>query len=103
MAFIAVGILVFVSNFFLGPEIGGRNDPRPGDPNFWDRAQQRHEEFGRGMQASMVRVLLGMGLMVVGGILMGVGARGAAGSGLVLDPGKARQDLEPWSRLGGGV
>jgi hypothetical protein len=44
-----------------------------------------------------------MGLMVVGGILMSVGARGAAGSGLVLDPSRARQDLEPWSRMGGGM
>jgi hypothetical protein len=41
--------------------------------------------------------------MVIGGILMNIGARGAAGSGLVLDPEKARQDLEPWSRMGGGI
>jgi hypothetical protein len=103
MALIVVGILLFVSNFFMVPDIGGRNDPQPGEPDFWTRAQERHEEFGRGMQAAMVRALLGMGLMVVGGILMNVGAKGAAGSGLVLDPRKARQDLEPWSRMGGGV
>src|SRR5262249_39463854 len=59
--------------------------------------------FSRGMKANLVRALLGMGLMVVGGILMSVGARGPAGSGFVLDPEKARQDLEPWSRMGGGI
>ena len=103
MALIAIGILLFVSTFFTGPDIGGRNDPQPGEPNFWERAQERHEEFGRGMKTTIIRALLGMGLMVVGGILMNIGARGAAGSGLVLDPEKARQDLEPWSRMGGGV
>ena len=103
MALIAVGLLLFVSNFFAGPEIGGRNRPQPGQPDFWERAQEQHEEFGRGMKASMVRAILGMGLMVVGGILMNIGVRGPAGSGLVLDPEKARQDLEPWSRMGGGV
>ena len=103
MALIVVGFLLFVSNFFMGPDIGRRNDPQPGEPNFWERAQERHEEFGRGMHTSMVRGLLGMGLIMVGAMLMNVGAKGAAGSGLVLDPSKARQDLEPWSRMRGGV
>lgn len=101
MVVIVIGVLLFVSNFFLGPQLGGRNDP--GDPDFWERAQKQHEEFGRGMQAVAVRAIVGMALMVVGGILMHIGARGAAGAGLVLDPEKARQDLEPWSRMGGGV
>ncbi len=44
------------------------------------------------------------------GILAGVGRnmrtvaqRGLAGSGLVLDPERARDDLEPWARTGGGL
>jgi hypothetical protein len=52
-----------------------------------------------------------MGLRAVGGIFMiiagmaiaGIGAAGAAGSGLNLDPEKAREDLEPWARLQGGL
>ena len=103
MALIAAGVLLFVSTFFAGPEVDGRSDPGPGAPDFWKRAQERHEEFGRGMRASMALALLGMGLIGAGGILMNIGARGAAGSGLVLDPERARQDLEPWSRMGGGV
>jgi hypothetical protein len=103
MVLIAVGMVLFVSTFFTGPEIGGRSDPQPGEPNFWERAQERHEEFGRGMKATMVRAFLGMGFIVFGGILMNLGARGAAASGLVLNPERARRDLEPWSRMGGGV
>ena len=32
-----------------------------------------------------------------------VGARGLAGSGVVLNPGQARKDLEPYSRMAGGM
>ncbi len=103
MTLIAIGILLFVSTFFARPDIGGRSGPQPGEPDFWERAQERHEDFRRGMKTSMIRALLGMGLMVVGGIFMNIGARGAAGSGVVLDPEKARRDLEPWSRMGGGM
>lgn len=51
----------------------------------------------------MIRALGGMGLMALGGFLMRVGAAGWAGSGVVLDPKRARKDLEPWTRMGGGM
>jgi hypothetical protein len=35
--------------------------------------------------------------------MMNVAARGLAGSGVVLDPEQARKDLEPWSRMSGGM
>src|SRR5262249_852674 len=60
--------------------------------NFEDRA--RSEGF---------RSFGGIVLMMIGGFLMKVGAKGWAGSGMVLDPEKARKDVEPWSRMGGGV
>jgi RNA polymerase subunit RPABC4/transcription elongation factor Spt4 len=50
----------------------------------------------------MFRVITGMVLMMAGG-MKHVGAKGWAGSGIVLDPEKARKDVEPWSRMGGGV
>lgn len=34
---------------------------------------------------------------------MGIGRAGLAGSGVVLDPQRAREDLEPWSRMAGGM
>ena len=45
----------------------------------------------------------GFALIVVGGILMNLGRAGLAGSGVLLDPQKQRQDLEPWSRAAGGM
>ncbi|MFH1716885.1 MAG: hypothetical protein ABIF19_06005 [Planctomycetota bacterium] len=58
------------------------------------------ESRGRSMAA---RGFGGIVLIVVGGIVMAIGARGAAGSGLVLDPEKAREDLEPFTRMAGGM
>jgi hypothetical protein len=34
---------------------------------------------------------------------LGLGRSGVAGSGLKLDPQEARRDLEPWSRMSGGM
>lgn len=45
----------------------------------------------------------GMLLIIVGGIMMGVGRMGVAGSGIKLDPQQARKDVEPWARMSGGV
>ena len=44
-----------------------------------------------------------MTLLVVGAIIRSIGARGMAGSGVVLDPKRAREDLEPYSRMSGGM
>jgi hypothetical protein len=58
------------------------------------------EERGRSMA---LRAFLGMGLIVAGVVVSGVGARGLAGSGVVLDPEQARKDVEPWGRMAGGM
>lgn len=50
-----------------------------------------------------IRAVSGFVLMIVGSFLRGVGQRGIAGSGLVLDPPRARRDLEPFSRAAGGM
>ena len=52
---------------------------------------------------SMPRALGGMALMVIGKIVAQVGARGLAGSGVVLDPKQAREDLKPYSKMSGGM
>ena len=86
MIIIVVGFLTFGSVFVSGIQQTG--DFR----NF--RARSKSME---------TRALTGMALIIVGGIVMKIGARGAAGSGLVLDPKKAREDLEPYARMGGGM
>ncbi|HPS03215.1 MAG TPA: zinc ribbon domain-containing protein [Candidatus Sumerlaeota bacterium] len=55
------------------------------------------------MHSTMLRAMGGMVLLIVGGIIRQVGATGLAGSGVILDPDKARQDLEPYSRMAGGM
>jgi hypothetical protein len=49
------------------------------------------------------RALTGMGIMVLGSILMSIGSKGLAGSGIILSPDKAREDLKPWSHMAGGM
>lgn len=39
----------------------------------------------------------------IGQFIMRLGRSGVAGSGLKLDPQEARRDLEPWSRMSGGM
>jgi hypothetical protein len=49
------------------------------------------------------RAFGGIALLIVGTLIRNVAARGAAGSGLTLDPTQARRDMEPWSRMSGGM
>jgi amino acid transporter len=78
---IAIGFILFISVFFS--VAGSMNDPfRSGPPPFGN-------------------AVIGMVLMIAGGIVTSIGARGAAGSGLVLDPEKAREDLKPLNEAKG--
>jgi len=87
-ALMAIGLLLFLSTFFsFASDFGGG--------------------FGRDSEAQsrsmMFRAFGGMALMGVGAFIRGVGARGLAGSGVVLDPEQAEKDLEPFSRMAGGM
>lgn len=85
MGLVVVGVLLFFSNFLTRPTAGNL------------------EKFGEQADALFTRAVLGMILIVVGAIGMGIGSQGLAGSGVVLDPEEAREDLEPWSRMKGGM
>lgn len=67
--------------------------------HFFDSRARVIPEFG----SEMLRGFLGAALVVAGNALRSVGARGLAGSGIVLDPEKARCELEPYSRMAGGM
>lgn len=54
-------------------------------------------------KSDAARAFGGMALLIVGTIVRGIGARGLAGSGVVLDPERAREELEPYSRMAGGM
>lgn len=91
MGLSVIGFLVFISTFFTF--VGRFSGGPPGIP------------FGHpgGPGSFMARPLAGMGLLALGSLLMRLGSRGAAGSGLILDPEQAREDLEPYSRMAGGM
>ena len=53
--------------------------------------------------AQVTRAVLGMAMMIIGGIVSSIGRGGLAGSGVMLNPQRARQDLEPFNRAAGGM
>jgi len=59
--------------------------------------------FEEDARSSMYRGIGGMVLLIVGGLVRQVGARGLAGSGIVLNPDRARGEMEPYSRMAGGM
>ncbi|OLS03085.1 zinc ribbon domain-containing protein [Tissierella creatinophila] len=87
MGLSAIGFILFISTFFT-TFTGSAFDDIGFEP---------------GMPSSFMTAPLGMIFMIVGGFLMNLGAKGAAGSGLLLDPEKARDDLKPYSSAAGGM
>ncbi len=59
--------------------------------------------LGGGLPTGFAMPFIGVVLAIIGGFLRHVGARGLAGSGMVLDPDKAREDLNPFTRAAGGM
>ncbi|QDV09523.1 hypothetical protein Poly30_50810 [Planctomycetes bacterium Poly30] len=86
MAMMVVGGLLFFSTFISSAL------------NFGD-----FTDFENRTLSMAVRAITGMGLLIMGGFVRGIGAKGLAGSGVILDPERARRDLEPFSRQGGGM
>lgn len=84
MGLIVLGFILFFSSFFI---FNKGFDPF----------------FNSGMPPFFKRALIGMICIIVGSVLMNIGARGAAGSGIILDPEKARKDLKPFSSASGGI
>ncbi len=59
--------------------------------------------FDSHAKSDMFRAFGGMILLIAGSMVRQIGARGLAGSGVVLDPEKAREELEPYTRMAGGM
>jgi hypothetical protein len=87
MALIVVGFLSFASTFF----------------SFASQFGHPGRDFERFGSSVMMRGVIGVALIGMGGFLMKMGRVGMAGSGILLDPERAREDVEPWSRMAGGV
>ena len=83
MGMMVLGFILFISVFFIG--VNMMNDPFSNSTPPFSNA------------------VIGMILIVIGAIIQNVGARGAAGSGIILDPDKAREDLKPYNEAMGGM
>jgi Short C-terminal domain len=59
--------------------------------------------FDGRVKSEASRAFGGFVCIFIGQIIMHIGRGGVAGSGLKLDPQEARRDLEPWSRMSGGM
>ncbi|SKA87931.1 hypothetical protein SAMN05443428_10881 [Caloramator quimbayensis] len=81
LGFIIIGVILFMSSFFIGFEPSFSFGP----PTFFKNA------------------VIGMIFIMIGAVLTSIGARGAAGSGILLDPEKAREDLKPFNKAKGGM
>ena len=86
-----VGMAMFLSNFlvFGCNMVKGANGAEMDPGNFIGSF------FGLGFG--------GFILIVICGFMRKVGARGLRGSGILLDPQGARQDLKPFSKMAGGM
>lgn len=85
MGLMIIGLLLFLSTFllFINPDRIFRGSVRVG--------------------SVMLRPFIGMIMVAVGGGMRSVAAKGVAGSGIILDPKRAREDLSPWSTMAGGM
>ncbi len=70
---------------------------------FFSAASYMNDPFISGREPNFMAPVVGMVLMIAGSFVMNIGAKGAAGSGLILDPEKAREDLKPFSEAKGGM
>ena len=84
MGMMILGCLLFMSTFFTFATMFSR-------PMFTS------------MASFVIKPVIGMLLMISGTIVMNIGAKGAAGSGIILDPEQAREDLKPFNEAKGGM
>lgn len=96
LGLVIVGVILFISSFFIGFSGSGMHHGMPG-------FGMGGAEFDMGMPKFFKIGLSGMISIIAGGVMMNVGAKGAAGSGILLDPEQAREDLKPFSSAAGGM
>jgi len=68
---------------------------------FFETASMFNDPFHSTRFPSFSNAILGFVLIVIGSIVSNIGAKGAAGSGVILDPEKAREDLKPYNEAKG--
>lgn len=90
-----IGFLVFFSTFLSGMGLFSSSHNGFGPSSF--------SSFERQARSNFSRAVIGVLLIGAGAGLRTVAAAGLAGSGLILSPKRARQDLRPWAKMAGGL
>ena len=108
IALIGIGIAIFfkfgfLTPFPMTPSVESELLPPFGPAALLSNEKPFIERAQEAADAQTKGCLFGMALALIGGVLMSIGREGLAGSGVILDPRQAREDLEPWSRLKGGI
>ena len=85
LGMIILGIILFLSVFVMFAKMMGEPDLM----------------FSK--QPPFINAVIGIILMIAGEYVTNIGAKGAAGSGLILDPDQAREDLRPFNEAKGGM
>lgn len=91
----ALGFLLFLTPFF---SIGCASSN-----GFESSTSLGHTYASSRSDPGMVPSIIGFVMIAVGQLLRSIGARGMRGSGVILDPDGARDDLAPYSRMAGGM
>ncbi len=90
------GLMVIGFLLFLCPFVFGIMSMRNG-PGFNMASESRSAANAFGA------AFVGFILLFIGGFIRGTAAKGLAGSGVILDPDQAREDLKPWNKAAGGM
>ncbi len=101
-----VGMLTMGSNFFSSNQPSMPQDTGTsilGMDKELEQFRAKSDKMANTAGTAMVFGVVGMIIIIVGGLVGSLSAKGAAGSGLILDPEQARKDLEPFSRMEGGM
>lgn len=68
---------------------------------FFQTACLISDPFTASRLPSFSNAILGFILIIIGSVVSSIGAKGAAGSGMILDPDQAREDLKPFNEAKG--
>ncbi len=107
MILTGIGLLMFLSVFTAGirqiEQGPGFTSSRTIEFDMGPRGPVLKRTPSGSGQPSFATAFIGMLLMAAGGFMMKLGRYGPAGAGVILDPQEARRDVEPWSRMTGGM
>ena len=105
MALSVVGFILFVTGPFSGcnQRSPGVSVTKDGRVTVESIGHWGDIGWGKSTGPNVVQIVCGFVMFGAGTFLMTLARKGPAGTGLILDPDRERKDMEPWSRMKGGM